>query len=386
MSVAADVHAAGRVVGHVAREVDRTTFTYAEDYDGQPLVPHLPLGTTTWPAGALPPLLSNLLPEGRRLEALRQQVKTSSDNEIALLLAIGNDLVGDLQLVPPGAEPAGSSAPLLDLGELDAITFADLRGLPVSGVPGVQEKVKVSERMSLPVREKELSTHLLKFRQQGLPRLVPNEHTCLQVLADARLDVNQATVVIDSTGEEALLVTRFDREVTGGAVTARRQLDGCQATGRYPADKYDLDTVEVVAGLAGLCANPTVAALRLLEQVVASYLVGNGDLHAKNLSVYDRGRGLETSPVYDVVFTHPYGDTETMALPIAGEDRVARIDRWTFLDAGDQCGVRGAAVGRVIDRLLDRTSDAPERLAAGWPRDTEKFRRVLEQRRRRLAA
>jgi serine/threonine-protein kinase HipA len=386
MRVAADVHAGGRLVGHVARESDRTTFTYAEDYDGQPLVPHLPLGTTTWPAGALPPLLSNLLPEGRRLEALRQQVKTSSDNEVALLLAIGNDLVGDLQFVPPGAQPSGSSAPLLDLDGLDTITFAHLRDLPVSGVPGVQEKVKVSERMSLPVRETAVSTHLLKFGQQGLPRLVANEHTCLQVLADARLDVNEATVVVDATGEEALLVTRFDREVTDGGVTARRQLDGCQATGRYPADKYDLDTVEVVTALAGLCANPTVAALRLLEQVVASYLMGNGDLHAKNLSVYDRGRGLEASPAYDVVFTHPYGDTETMALPIAGEARVARIDRQTFLDAGEQCGVRAAAMDRVIDRLLDRTGDAPERLAAGWPREMEKFRRVLEQRRRRLAA
>lgn len=385
MTAAADVHAGGRLVGHVAREVHRTTFTYAEGYDGESLVPHLPLGTTTWPAGALPPLLSNLLPEGRRLEALRQQVKTSSDNEVALLLAIGNDLVGDLQFVPPGTTPAGSSAPLLDLNELDATTFADLRDLPVSGVPGVQEKVKVSERMSLPVRDAAVSTHLLKFGQQGLPRLVANEQACLQVLGDARLDVNEATVVVGATGEQALLVSRFDRDITGETVTARRQLDGCQATGRYPADKYDIDTVEVVAGLAGLCANPTVAAARLLEQVVASYLVGNGDLHAKNLSVYDRGRGLEASPAYDVVFTHPYGDTETMALPIAGEGRVARIDRQSFLEAGEQCGVRAAAMDRIIDRLLDRMRDAPERLAAGWPRDERKFRRVLEQRRGRLA-
>src|SRR6056297_581851 len=110
----ADVYAAGRLVGHVTRRPDATTFTYAEGYDGPALVPHLPVGTTTWPAGALPPLLSNLLPEGRRLETLRQQVKTSLDNEVALLLAIGNDLVGDLQFVPAGARrraPRGQPGP-----------------------------------------------------------------------------------------------------------------------------------------------------------------------------------------------------------------------------------------------------------------------------------
>lgn len=135
----ADVYAAGRLVGHVTRLPDATHCSYVNGYDRAPLVPHLPVGSTTWPVGALPPLLSNLLPEGRRLEALRQQVKTSLDNEVALLLAIGNDLVGDLQFVPAGSLPAAATAAQVDLAHLDAVVFAKLRGLPVSGVPGVQE-------------------------------------------------------------------------------------------------------------------------------------------------------------------------------------------------------------------------------------------------------
>ncbi len=381
----ADVDAAGRLVGHVTRRPDLTTFTYIAGYDGPALVPHLPIGQTTWPAGALPPLLSNLLPEGRRLEALRQQVKTSLDNEVALLLAIGSDLVGDLQFVPDGTRPAASSATQVDLDHLDSVEFAKLRGLPVSGVPGVQDKVKISDRMSLPVRDSTLSTHLLKFGQQGLPRLIANEHTCLKALADARLQVNQPQVVADVTGEQALLVTRFDRQEIDGTVTALRQLDGCQAAGRYPADKYELDTVEVVTALSGLCSNPTVAALRLLEQVAASFLIGNGDLHAKNLSVLDRGNGLEPSPVYDVTFTHPYGDTDTVALPVCGESRVAKIGRATFSEAATSCGLRAAALERVIDRLLTRTQDVPEQLSTGWPQASGKYRRGLEQRRHQLS-
>jgi len=38
------------------------------------------------PAGALPSYFSGLLPEGRRLGALRRAVKTSADDELSLLL------------------------------------------------------------------------------------------------------------------------------------------------------------------------------------------------------------------------------------------------------------------------------------------------------------
>lgn len=192
--------------------------------------------------------------------------------------------------------------------------------------------------MSVPVCDSALSTHLLKLGPQGLPRLIANERACIRALARARLEVNQAEVVVDRTGEQALLVARFDRHASAGVVRARRQLDGCQVAGRYPADKYDLDTVDVVNALADVCANPTVAALRLLEQVAASYLIGNGDLHAKNLSVSDRGKGLEPTPAYDVTFTHPYGDTDTMALPICGEAKVARIGRRALPSNSRRCG------------------------------------------------
>jgi serine/threonine-protein kinase HipA len=39
-------------------------------------------------AGAVPPFFAGLLPEGRRLSALRVAVKTSADDELGLLLAL----------------------------------------------------------------------------------------------------------------------------------------------------------------------------------------------------------------------------------------------------------------------------------------------------------
>jgi HipA-like protein len=55
-------------------------------------------------AGAVPPFFAGLLPEGRRLSALRAAMKTSGDDELSLLLAVGGDTVGDIQILPEGAD------------------------------------------------------------------------------------------------------------------------------------------------------------------------------------------------------------------------------------------------------------------------------------------
>ena len=67
----------------------------------------LPVTTTpvTTLGGAVPAFFAGLLPEGRRLSALRQGVKTSADDELSLLLGVGGDTIGDVRVVPAGASP-----------------------------------------------------------------------------------------------------------------------------------------------------------------------------------------------------------------------------------------------------------------------------------------
>ena len=57
------------------------------------------------PAGAVPAYFAGLLPEGRRLTALRSAIKTSVDDDLSLLLAVGADPVGDVQILPTGVAP-----------------------------------------------------------------------------------------------------------------------------------------------------------------------------------------------------------------------------------------------------------------------------------------
>lgn len=385
----ADVWKGDVLAATLVRERDRVRFAKVDGYDGPPVATSLRGPVPDVPAGAVPPFFAGLLPEGRRLDALRRHLKLAADDELSLLLAVGGDTIGDVRVAAQGATPR-SPAPRYEAGEdvrFEQLVQASVSASPERrGLPGVQEKVS-AQTANLPVRTGSRSDAILKFETGGFPRVVANEAACLAAARAAGLSTTDARVVEDAEGVPGLLVRRFDRVVRDGRLVAIAQEDACQVMGLWPADKYRPDLVEVVGSLAAVCAVPVVAALRLWEQVAFSYLAGNGDQHAKNLSVLRGERGLEPSPVYDVVFTHPYGDTETLALPLDGEARVARIDRARLLAAGESTGVRAPALARRLDRLLASTAELPDRLAAiGFPgQHDRKLRRVLEQRRQRLA-
>lgn len=98
----ADVYKAGVPAGVLHRLPDRTEFHYLAEYldSGKPLVAwSLPVRVEafTAPAAAVPAFFAGLLPEGRRLTALRRTVGTSADDEFSMLLAVGSNTIGDVQ-------------------------------------------------------------------------------------------------------------------------------------------------------------------------------------------------------------------------------------------------------------------------------------------------
>ena len=129
----ADVIKAGRRAATLRRTADGVVFSYLDSY----LAEHGPSVATTLPlsapevrtaAGAVPPFFAGLLPEGRRLSGLRRAVKTSADDELSLLLAVGGDPVGDVQIVASGTAPALVPALVEVSKEWSEVRFADLLG------------------------------------------------------------------------------------------------------------------------------------------------------------------------------------------------------------------------------------------------------------------
>lgn len=335
-SAAADVWKGDRPAGRLVRDGQDVVFTYRADYLADPgpavarTLPLTPEPVRT-PAGAVPPFFAGLLPEGARLRAVVAGTRTSEDDHLTLLLAVGADTIGDVRVIPEGAVPV---EPPITVAEEDisSVRLAEVFARAVSpdpldleriALPGVQAKVSAS-MISAPVVTS-VGPAILKLNpEREFPRLVENEQFFLSMAAGCGLTVPEHRVVVDRDGFPGLLIARFDRVVGPGGVRRLAQEDGCQLLGAYPAAKYRLKTERIATAVAAAAEDGSgsapLALRELLLLVAFSYLIGNGDLHGKNFSGAAKTDGTwGASPAYDLVSTQPYlGWRDPMALDLYG--------------------------------------------------------------------
>ena len=214
----------------------------------------------------------------------------------------------------------------------------------------------------------------------GYPRLIENEHFFMRMAADCGLRVAKTQLLQDAHGRNALLVTRFDRH----GDTRIAQEDACQLADLYPASKYRIQMETAIATLADACGHGggsrAAAVLELLRTVVFSWLIGNGDLHGKNLSIYKPDVWRPT-PAYDLLTTQPYtGWRDPMALSLYL--RANRLNRAYFLEAAARLGLRERAIARMIDDIVEGARDWPDRCAEiGFSeRETDLLSKMLRSR------
>ncbi|HUP68815.1 MAG TPA: HipA domain-containing protein [Acidimicrobiales bacterium] len=367
----ADVYKSGVAAGVLRRLVDAVEFSYRSDYlerGSPPVATTLPL--TEQPvrthAGAVPPFFAGLLPEGRRLSSLRRAVKTSADDELSLLLAVGRDAIGDVQVVPEGIEPSPAEPLVQVTRDWSEVRFSDV--LEDAGVvdpvalPGIQDKAS-ARMISVPVGRAG-ERYLLKVDPPEYPHVVENEAFFLALAHRVGVRSASASIVRDATDRPGLLVRRFDRlALPDGTTQPLACEDACQVLGRWPADKYNLTTEQVVVALADCCPARAVALRVLYQQLCYAWLTGNGDVHAKNLSVLATVEGeWRVSPAYDLPSTVPYGDT-SLALSLQGRTR--GIGRRHLLALAGAIGLPERAAVRVLDGLTERLSGLEEEIRAG---------------------
>jgi serine/threonine-protein kinase HipA len=350
-------------VGELRRTPDGgAVFEYAQDFfDAHKTLPggiatHLPFAQRIIPAreGNLHAYFAGLIPEGLRLRALLTRVKTSQDDLFTLLVAAGPDCVGDLFPILPGSGFESLQGSREELSELDQVSFPELFKASVDSesepaVAGVQEKLSPS-MISFPFATRG-KRWILKLNPPDKELLVENEAFFMELARACGLDVAKTRLVHDRDGVTGLLVERFDRQREGRRWRGVHQEDACQLLNKYPAEKYRLNSGDLARALAG-CASPAVECARLTELIAFSYVIGNGDLHGKNVSVSAAGP-LQLSPAYDLLSTRPYKDLK-LALKFEGRDD--DLKRSHFIEFGKRFGVPATAVERRLDRVLENAT------------------------------
>jgi serine/threonine-protein kinase HipA len=195
----------------------------------------------------------------------------------------------------------------------------------------------------------------LKLQSPDHPQIIENENYFLQIARRSLKNVVQTELVHDSEGKSGLLVTRFDRTIDGkGKPVSLAVEDACQVLDKWPADKYNLSAESIIDELSKVCASYKLAARELYRQFCFAWLTGNGDLHAKNISILFTEDGeWQISPAYDLPSTLPYGDN-SLALTIGG--RKIGLARRSLIEFGVTIGISKKLSIKVLDETLDTTS------------------------------
>ncbi len=361
----ADVYIGEVLAARMTRQDgDRVSFDYLADHS--PMPARVRDQSVSWSllrsadepvittGGAVPAFFAGLLPEGVRLGIVTNAMKTSADDHFTLLLAIGADTVGNIRVYPRGTDPV-IPVPLFDPqrdNDFRAV-FNRLTGSfdadPV-GLSGIQPKVSPG-MLSAPTQTP-TGAAILKLNPDEYPHLVENEHFFMRMATDCGLRVATTRLLHDSHGRSALLVTRFDR----AGATRIAQEDACQVANIYPASKYRIKTETALTALGDACArgggSRVAAVAELFKTVVFSWLIGNGDLHGKNLSIFNPDGIWQPTPAYDLLCTQPYMRwRDPMALNLYG--RSNRLTRAHFIESGERLGLRPRATGAMIDGVVD---------------------------------
>jgi serine/threonine-protein kinase HipA len=365
------VYKKGVLAATLTRKSGEVRFEYLQQYIDaalEPVATTLPLSVKpiVLTNGATPAFFAGLLPEGRRLGAIAERAKLSVDDDLALLLEIGADLIGDVQVLAPGIDPSIQREVLSLPRDRSEVSFSELRekyfGSKASGIPGVQDKVS-SQMLNAPSKTSG-QDYIVKFNPKNVPFAVENEAYFLTLAKKCDIETADFELLTDGQGEHALRLTRFDRINQKPIKKSLAVEDGAQVMGLYPLDKYRVDFGEMASQMIGLCASPKVAALNLFKQLVFSWLIGNGDAHAKNFSILKVAHDdWQVSPAYDLLCTVFYDNDKTMALAIGGED--SSWSRALLLDTAKKLAVPKAAANRVIDKQLTVLSNLPTQLLSG---------------------
>jgi serine/threonine-protein kinase HipA len=379
-------------VGTLSLLGGRLSFQYGHDWLAQPdavaLSQSLPLGPDVFDDRQCRAFFAGLLPEGNLRRLIAQQCQVSSQNDFALLNAIGGECAGAITFVShrqPLATAEQAGVEWLDEPQLMALLdelprrpmLAGRDGVRLS-LAGAQDKLPVvfdGQRIGLPT-EGQPSTHILKPAIASVEDSVFNEGFCLALAQAMGLPSAQAQI-FGVQGLQVLLVARYDRRVgVDGQPMRIHQEDFCQALGVVPEMKYQNEggpDLKACFDLLRKATRPSAPqVLRLLDAVVFNALIGNHDAHAKNFSLLyaDPGKNAAPTlaPLYDMLCTAVYDHlTPKMAMKLGSKYKFTEVQARHWEQFAQAAGLSKAQTKKRVLQIAQQLPAIARSLQATQP-------------------
>ncbi len=320
----------------------------------------------------LPPVLSNLLPEGALREWAAQQLKIHPENEFPLLAWLGNDLPGALIATP--AEPASVPAWVFARNNQVLPTIVPVRhyGQRFS-LAGVQMKFSGAYKDGRYhiSQAGELGNWIIKTPSTLYPGVPANEYTCMTLAKLAGVGIPDIRLIPLASLERlpdipvpaeshAYAIRRFDRDGADGRIHSE---DFAQILQKYPHEKYRNSNYEMLGRILLQYSRDGIADLQqLARRLLVNILLGNGDAHLKNWTIfYPDQITPQLAPAYDILHTQTYIAGEMRAALNLGGEKDWYVLNWQHFQ---QWALKSGVAWLVIETALNDTLQRAREL---WP-------------------
>lgn len=401
------VYLNGRLLGQLNRAANGAiAFGYEQAWlDWEFAIPvslSLPLRDERYTGAQVTAVFDNLLPDNDTIRRrIAERIGADGIDSYSLLSMIGRDCVGALQFLGEGEEPTPigrvEAEPVSD--DDIARILANLTAAPLGlepddafriSIAGAQEKTALlwwDDKWQRPIGTTP-TTHIFKPQIGQLPNgidlshSVENEHFCLTLLGELGLPV-AATRMATFGDRRVLIVERFDRQQgRGGRLLRRPQEDLCQALSVPPTRKYEDHGGPGIVQIMRLLATSDVPDLdrrNFMKTMIAFWLIGATDGHAKNFSIFlTQGGRFTVTPLYDVLSVEPsltanQVNQKQVRLAMAIGDRrryrIADIAPRHFLQSAASADYDQREMTAIFEELRHEGDAALQRAIATMPTD-----------------
>ena len=405
----------GELVGYWRIKSGVDELEYAEDWlsspRGRPLSLSLPFtpGNQVIKGEQVSFYFDNLLPDSRDIrERLARRFNTTSIKVFDLLVELGRDCVGAIQLLPEGHEPKtiqriqykplndsqvssllGSVVKSSSLGQMN-----DGSELRIS-LAGAQEKTALlwhNGQWCEPLGETP-STHIFKLpmglvgnMKADMQASVENEWLCSKIIAEFDIPIAHCDIGIFGD-KKALIVERFDRKLSADNSWIIRlpQEDFCQAKGLSSLEKYQSDgglSIDDCMRLLSSSDNTAIDKQTFFKSQIIFYLLAATDGHAKNFSIsHLPNNHFKMTPLYDVLSIHPLIGNKNhriakqkvkMAMAIRGSQNyyhLHKIQYRHFITQGRSVGFTQQEVIEMVNSVITNVDSVIENVSTLLPDD-----------------
>lgn len=320
----------------------------------------------------LPPVLSNLLPEGALRDWMALSLKVHVDNEFPLITHMGSNLPGALQVKPIAAGNVPHWA--LDQREqVEAVQINVAHSQAKFSLAGVQMKFSsIRQGGGFIIGQDAISNKILLTNNDSwiiktpstVHKYVPyNEYTAMKLAEVVGIDIPDITLVAlaqlqnlpdiqlpDETYVYA--IKRFDRQAGQRIHTE----DFAQVFQVCAHEKYAKVNYEQIAdALYRFSSQGLKDVQQMARRLLVNILLANGDAHLKNWSlIYPGNRRPMLSPAYDIVSTLAYvkGEQE-FALNMAKNKNWYQVNMASFETWAKRVGVPWQAIKVHLAETLE---------------------------------